>query len=864
VEPPQNKTQSEHVLNEPQSVPEVIHEGGQTPREGVAGDDAVPAVIGCCRILRPLGSGGEGRVYLAHDSLLQRWVAIKFLGRGPSNEVDRLRVLHEARAIAQLQHPHVITIHQVGEINGEPYLVTEFVRGENLRQIVKPVPWPRLLEIALGLARGLAAAHRNGILHRDVKSSNVMLTSDGGVKLIDFGLAKLAPLQGGGERRDELAAAAEGAPAGEAAPAAMSSPRLQTLEGAILGTPIYMAPEVFRGEPASYRSDVYSLGVVLYELAVGATPAEELQLPLDGPPSRVPSVGERVPRLEPAFVAVVDRCLASDPAERFESAVEALEALERIGRRRALRRTLYGGAALAIVLAIGFSSLLAKLRADREIASARAKAQAYLDKSRDLEARAEAARREALSLFDQKGDCKSRERAEEHWSQARALTEQAEAERVRARDSLAVALSHAPEREELQMQYGEILFARILAAESWGQMAQARELTTTLEFFDPQRSWRRRLDAPARFEIDVVPREAEVIVERYQDERGSLRLEPVGRWGGLPRRRELPAGSYLLRFTAPGGAPVRLPIVLGRGEERSVALTLPLATQVPAGYVYVPPGRFLFGAIGDDDVRTEWFGAPPEHAVETDGYLISATEVTYGDWIEYLSALPPEQRRRHRLHVGDFGQLRVGLDELPGGDWRFHLETPQGRFSARRGERIHYSTRGRRAEQDWLRFPASGISLTEAREYVAWLDRSGRLPGARLCSEREWERAARGADGRSFPHGNRLQPDDANFDETYARQGYGPDEAGSHPASASPFGVHDLAGNVWEWVESVRDPNEAVVRGGSWWEKRRDSRSVNREVAQKDDRDALFGLRVCASLSIAGHDRLSSSAGRHP
>lgn len=129
---------------------------------------------------------------------------------------------------------------------------------------------------------------------------------------------------------------------------------------------------------------------------------------------------------------------------------------------------------------------------------------------------------------------------------------------------------------------------------------------------------------------------------------------------------------------------------------------------------------------------------------------------------------------------------------------------------------------------------------------LAWLDRSGRLPGARLCEEQEWERAARGADGRAFPHGNLLSTDDANFDETYGRQGFGPDQVGAHPASASPFGLLDAAGNVWEWTRSAWHPDEAVIRGGAWYYERFTNRSDNREVVEPKIHDLLLGLRVCA------------------
>ncbi len=132
---------------------------------------------------------------------------------------------------------------------------------------------------------------------------------------------------------------------------------------------------------------------------------------------------------------------------------------------------------------------------------------------------------------------------------------------------------------------------------------------------------------------------------------------------------------------------------------------------------------------------------------------------------------------------------------------------------------IRYESRKRRFVQDWLRFPVSGISLEDAEGYARWLDGTGRVPGARLCDEHEWERAARGADGREFPHGDRLEPDDANIDATYGKQplAFGPDEVGSHPASRSPFGLDDACGNVFEWTTSKLAARENVLRGGAYY-----------------------------------------------
>src|SRR5262245_24536467 len=154
-------------------------------------DWAPPPEFDEYRLVRPLGRGAMGQVYLAEDRLLDRPVAVKFLTAGEVSEAVRERFFVEARAVARLQHPNVVAIHRVGEVRKRPYLVSEYLRGQPLDAIDKPVPHERALTLAIGLARGLAAAHRRGVLHRDVKPANAFLTEDGTVKLLDFGLAKL-------------------------------------------------------------------------------------------------------------------------------------------------------------------------------------------------------------------------------------------------------------------------------------------------------------------------------------------------------------------------------------------------------------------------------------------------------------------------------------------------------------------------------------------------------------------------------------------------------------------------------------------------------------------------------------------------
>jgi formylglycine-generating enzyme required for sulfatase activity len=310
----------------------------------------------------------------------------------------------------------------------------------------------------------------------------------------------------------------------------------------------------------------------------------------------------------------------------------------------------------------------------------------------------------------------------------------------------------------------------------------------------------------------------------------------------------LAKGSYLVLLRAEGRAEVRYPVLVDRGERVSIRAALPALADVPAGFVYVPEGRFLFGSA-DEDARAGFFDTVPLHEVRLAGYLIQRTEVTYASWLEYLRALGPEERARRTpraaAKVGLSGALEI--TEERDGRWRITLQPSVRVSTAREGEPLRYEGRSRRAEQDWGRLPVSGISAVDAMAYAAWLDATKRAPGARLCTGAEWEKAARGADGREYPHGAHLDLDDASFDSTYGREAMGPDEVGSHPASRSPFGLDDTTGNVFEWTTSSLARGEYVVRGGSYFHDPKTLRLPNRNASPPTLRDTNVGLRLCAT-----------------
>ena len=267
-------------------------------------------------IISPVGAGGMGEVYRARDSVLKRDVAIKVLPEYWSRDPDRLRRFEvEAQAAATLNHPNVISIFHVGRYEGSPYIVTELLQGETLRERLRhgAMPLREVLDIGGSIAQGLAAAHAAGVVHRDLKPENIFLTKDGRVKLLDFGLAKFDPV-----------ASESGSTA---------TVQQVTNPGHVLGTVGYMSPEQVRGRPADTRSDIFALGVILYEMVTGRpafrkeTSAETMSAILKEDP---PAISQHSSTTPPGLQRVIARCLTKNAEQRFQHASDvgfALEAL---------------------------------------------------------------------------------------------------------------------------------------------------------------------------------------------------------------------------------------------------------------------------------------------------------------------------------------------------------------------------------------------------------------------------------------------------------------------------------------------------------------------------------------------------------
>ena len=243
-----------------------------------------------------VGTGGMSSVYRAHDRLLERDVALKVLHQEFTADTDYVeRFRREARSVAQLSHPNIVTVIDRGEQDGRQYIVFEYVKGENLKALVQrvgPLPEEEAVRLALQIARALGFAHDNGLVHRDVKPQNVLLNGDGQAKVTDFGIARSLDVGG------------------------------LTQTGTVMGTSDYIAPEQARGSQVDAQSDIYSLGTVLYELLTGEVPfpgdnfVAVAMRHINEPP---PSVRERRPDVSPRLDAVIRRAMAKEPRDRFRS-----------------------------------------------------------------------------------------------------------------------------------------------------------------------------------------------------------------------------------------------------------------------------------------------------------------------------------------------------------------------------------------------------------------------------------------------------------------------------------------------------------------------------------------------------------------
>ncbi len=537
---------------------------------------------------------------------------------------------------------------------------------------------------------------------------------------------------------------------------------------------------------------------------------------------------------------------AEDISPKEEAFIKASRAA--MQRLQILRRVALLMIPVLMISAYVGVQLAAKRKLERQVSVLRAQAEQTLREAAQVDQETERLRKEAFAQFDDK----HKDDGEKVWAQARQAAQKADRIYNRASQILESALTLDASRADVREQLALALYQRAQNADRDRQRQKRDDLLERMALYDASGTLQQQWKEPGKLTIVSTPSGVLVQLQRYVDEdSGRKSLTPIKSLGATPVfEQPLEPGSYLLTLSAPERVEVRYPLVIGRSEALRIEVPLPARSEVPPGYVFIPKGRFLFGYGQDENLRKVFFGTAPLHEVVLDSYLIAQNETTFGDWIEYLESLPPKERKQ-RMPMSARGPFGGSVDLHPDGSakWSIRVQPQTQPFTAKLGEPLRFATRTVRKNQNWLKFPVGGINQDDAKAYADWLRLTGRVPGARLCTEQEWERAAKGADEREFPHGESLSAEDANYDETYGKDpgAMGPDVVGSHPASQSPFTVLDMIGNHFEMTLSSLVPDEVLGRGCSYFFDALTCHIANRNVFPAEMRGNDVTLRICGS-----------------
>ncbi len=468
--------------------------------------------------------------------------------------------------------------------------------------------------------------------------------------------------------------------------------------------------------------------------------------------------------------------------------------------------------------------------------------QAIIRKGRDFAA-LDAARVAALVLFDQRENAK----AEAQWRDVLTHSHELDTTYAEAAQPFENALVVDPSRNDVRAGLAELLHLRAVLADRFHNAERRDELVRRLELYDRTDTFMDQWRAPAAVTFQVSPANAVMTIATVSSDRARRTEGPAE---PFERAATLAPGSYIFVARAPGYKEARYPLVLQPGEQLTIPLTLLPEKQVPPGFVVVSAGRFLVGTT-DEAQRTSFLYSVPMHEVRTQTFMIAQHETTFGEWLEFLDSLDSANRAIRRPRTDGTNSLAGEMQLEETSRWTLSLKPVSHAYQAKLNEPIRYLHRKVNALQDWSKMPVVGVSFDDAVAYARWLSSVGKVPGARLCNESEWEHAARGADDRIYPHGDRLGPTDANFDETYGKDplAFGPDVVGSWPASRSPFGIDDMSGNVFEWTELAlsNESGLAAIRSGAFYFGSLVASTVNRNTLHKLTRSIQVGVRVCAT-----------------
>jgi len=719
--------------------------------------------LGHYEIIEQIGEGGMGEVYLAKDTRLERKTALKILPGNVAQDEDRmLRFVREAKSASALNHPNIITIYEIGEAHNTHFIATEYIEGDTLRERVKasPVNLKSALEIAIQVASALDAAHRTGIVHRDIKPENVMIRPDGLVKILDFGIAKLT------EKRNETDS--------EAATAI----KAQTSPGMIIGTAAYMSPEQARGLPVDARTDVWSLGVVLYEMTAGRLPfqGQTINDVISGilqkePPALTLFSDEADARLD----EIVTKALTKDKEERYQSAKDLFIDLKRLKHHLDVEaeiertnptelRSTQGGAQSSA----SSKSISLPVSPGVEITGNQTANKTIVADRR-------------ITIDSTRGKSGSK--------------------RIVAIVTAAVLLASIAVWvvwHQRNLSWARTQVPQIETLSSNGDYFAAYDLAIETEKYLPNDPTITRLMPTISDTLTVAsePSDARVYLKRFSpDVAGSF--PPRQLVGTTPiRDLRIARGQYLLYIEKDDFAKTVQTIsgtLLRGGGSTSVPPPLTIeqkllaAERVPNGMTSVPGG----------DYRLRAWARPTDAKVRLDDFVIDQYEVSNQDYKEFINAggyLKKQYWTYPFIRDGKALTWEEGIQEfkdrtgLPGPRTWSSQNFPEGK----------------------ARHPVTDVSWYEAAAYAAFR-------GKRLPTIFQWEKAARSgrvaAPTNYMPWGA-FYPGDtlewrANFEGDAAMP------VDSFEFGMSPFGAYNMAGNVSEWC--LNETSEGFISAGGAW-----------------------------------------------
>ncbi len=783
-----------------------------------------------------LGRGSMGEVRKVYDRLLGRAVAMKIILPAAHALPDlRDRFLAEAQVSAQLQHPGIAPVYDHGALpDGRLWFTMQEVRGRTLREAIGEAHAGVLDEPGLRRLVGwfhrvcetVAYAHGRGVVHRDLKPTNVMLGEHGEVQVLDWGIAKVA-----------------GDPESDQGVVTRRAVEHATQAGDITGTPAFMAPEVARGDAhrVDARADVYSLGAVLYQILAGVPPYSGpliviLQKVLTGapPPLNAEASGRQSDAfaLPSALVAACERAMAREPDDRFQEAgalADEVAAWLDGAERGAKARLLVAEAATG-------SEQAAALRDAARVETQDAEAELAQTAPWAPEA-------EKVDLWDRidraAGDLREAERLD-----------------LESESLLRAALAHAPRLAEAHAALAKRLRAGHEAAEAERHDAarievELRRHAVALPPGHPERAEHLRwLEGTGALHLQTDPPGASARLFRYTPARRRLSPVLVGEVGPTPIDGcQVAHGSYLVELRHPECETVRFPVRLGRGERwesvppgeaRGRPVRLPPRGSLRAEERFVAAGWFLAG--GDPQA----VDAVPAQSLWVDDWIVCVTHVNNADFLRFLDVLVAQGQRDDALRFaprerpgtpGEQGALIYGFD----------------------GER--FTLRPDADGDAWSpNEPVLMVDLAGAEAYAAWRAEQTGEPW-QLLPELVWEKAARGVDGRAWPWGDGFDPSFASMRQSRPDRPL-PAPVGRFAVDESPYGIRDMAGNAATWcadawqVGGPACPGDRVeiphvdptaprtVRGGTWNDAAEFLRVARRNYAARNYRGSLLSFRI--------------------